>query len=216
MLQTLLTGFGPFLSVVRNPSERLTTYFESHPVPGHVLTTRILPVSFRAATALMQQAIAAGGQDGQPFDLILMLGVAARRPHWSVECVGHNRSTMTVADSESALWPYECIVADAPEILPATLPTAELVSALEAAGLPAIASDSAGDYLCNHLLFWTLSHLQAQKRPARAGFLHIPADTDTFLPGVEVQPIFTFQQHCAAIEAALAALTAPVGEHVDL
>jgi pyroglutamyl-peptidase len=212
VLQTLLTGFGPFQSVVSNPSERLTTYFETHPVPGHSLTTVLLPVSFREAPGIVQQAIAAGGKGGRPFDFILMLGVASRRPHWSVECVGRNRSTTTVADSDNCLWPYPCIIADAPEVLSATLPIPELVSALEAADLPVIASDSAGDYLCNHLLFWTLSHLQARSHPARAGFLHIPADADTFAPGVESEPIFTFQQHCAAVEAVLEALTVPVGE----
>ncbi len=216
MLQTLLTGFGPFLSVVSNPSERLATYFEAHPVPGHTLTTRIVPVAFREATGIVQQAIADGGPNGEPFDVILMLGVAAKRPHWSVERLGHNRSTMTVADSESCLWPYPCIVADAPPTLPSTLPATEIVAALEAAGLPALASDSAGDYLCNHLLFWTLNHLQARNHPARAGFLHIPADPITFAPGVTSEPIFTFQQHCAAVQAVLGALTAPVGDHVDL
>jgi len=216
VLQTLLTGFGPFLSVVDNPSERLATYFATHPVPGHSLTTRVAPVSFREATAIMQQAVAVGGSEGRPFDLILMLGVATNRPHWSVERVGRNRSTTAALDCENRRWPYPSIVADAPEILPATLPTAELVSALEAAGLPAVASDSAGDYLCNHLLFWTLSHLIAQNHSARAGFLHIPADTQTFASGHEPEPLFTFQQHCAAVHAVLEALAVPVGDHVEL
>ena len=216
MLQTLLTGFGPFLSVVSNPSERLTTYFEAHPVPGHVLTTRILPVSFRDATGILQQAITAGGAEGRPFDLIVMLGVAANRPHWSVERIGWNRSTNSVTDSDNSLWPYPCIVADAPEMLTATLPVSELAAALEAVGLPAIVSDSAGDYLCNHLLFWTLSHLQAQKHPARAGFLHIPADDATFASGIESVSTFTFQQHCAAVRAVLEALTVPAGDPLDL
>jgi pyroglutamyl-peptidase len=217
VLQTLLTGFGPFLSVVDNPSERLTHYFQAHPVPGHTLTTRILPVSFRDATGIVQQAIAAGGTEGQRFDLILMLGVAAKRPHWSVECTGRNRSTTSVADAENSLWPYACIVGDAPEILAATLPAEALVSAIAAVGLPAIASEDAGDYLCNHLLFWTLSHLQTRKNPARAGFLHVPADTATFAPDVVSDSIFTFQQHCAAVQAVLEALTPSVGDHqVDL
>ena len=216
MLQTLLTGFGPFLSVVDNPSERLTDYFDVHPVPGHTLTKRILPVSFRQATGIVQQAIAAGGTDGRPFDLVVMLGVAAKRPHWSVERVGRNRSTISVRDSDDCLWPYEHIVADAPEILHATLPDRALVAAIEAAGLPAVASDDAGDYLCNHLLFWTLSHLQVQNHPARAGFLHIPADTMTFAPGADAQALFNFPQHCAAVQAVLEALTVPVGDHVDL
>ena len=216
MLQTLLTGFGPFLSVVDNPAERLTTYFATHPVPGHSLTTCVVPVSFREATATVQQAIAAGGTEGRPFDLILMLGVATKRPHWSVECVGRNRSSTSALDCENRRWPYPSIVADAPEILPTTLPNSELVSALEAIGLPAVASDSAGDYLCNHLLFWTLSHLLARNHPARAGFLHIPADTQTFAPGHAPEPLFTFQQHCAAVQAVLEALAVPVGDHVDL
>ena len=216
MLQTLLTGFGPFLSVVSNPSERLTHYFESHPVAGHALTTRILPVSFRAAPAIVQQAISAGGSDGRPFDLIVMLGVAANRAHWSVESVGRNRSTTSVRDSDDCLWPYTHIVADAPEILPATLPKTVLVAAIEAVGLPAVCSDNAGDYLCNHLLFWTLDHLQARSHPARAGFLHVPADPDTLAPKAVATSNFTFSQHCEAVRAVLEALTNPVGDHVDL
>lgn len=216
MLQTLLTGFGPFQSVVNNPAERLTRYFAANPPKGHLLTTQVLPVSFREATGRMQQAIAAGGQEGRPFDLILMLGVAARRPHWSVERIGRNHSTTTVTDSENSLWPYPCIVANAPDTLPSTLPNVRLVEAIQAVGLSAVASDSAGDYLCNHLLFWTLSHLKARNLPARAGFLHIPGDPDTFAPTVTAEPIFTFQQHCAAVQAVLDALAAPVGDHVDL
>ena len=216
MLQTLLTGFGPFLSVVDNPAQRLTRYFEATPVPGHNLTTQVLPVSFREATGIVHQAIAAGGTEGRPFEVILMLGVAAKRTHWSVECTARNRSTTSTADAENALWPYPCIVADAPDILPATLPAGALASAIAHIGLPAIASDNAGDYLCNHLLFWTLNHLRTRSHAARAGFLHIPADPDTFGPDVVSASIFTFQQHCAAVQAVLEALTLPVGDHVDL
>jgi pyroglutamyl-peptidase len=216
VLQTLLTGFGPFLSVVNNPSERLAAYFDANPVAGHALTTRIVPVSFRDATATVQEAIAAGGVAGKPFDIILMLGVAAKRPHWSVECLGRNRSTTSVADSANCLWPYPCIVGDAPETLPATLPADALVAAIEKVGLPVIASVDAGDYLCNHLLFWTLSHLDATDHPARAGFLHVPADTETLAPGVVPQVTFTFEQHCAAVRAALQALAAPAGDPLDL
>lgn len=216
MLQTLLTGFGPFLSVVDNPAERLTRYFDAHPVPGHHLTTQVLPVSFREATGIVQQAIAAGGTEGRPFDFILMLGVAAKRPHWSVECTARNRSTTSAADAENGLWPYPCIVADAPDVLAATLPGSALAAAIADIGLPAIASDNAGDYLCNHLLFWTLTHLRNRNHPARAGFLHIPADPDTFAPDVVSESIFTFQQHCAAVQAVLETLTLPVGDHVDL
>ncbi len=144
-----------------------------------------------------------------------MLGVASNRPFWSVESVGRNQSTTAVADSENRLWTTEVIVADAPDTLPVTVSVGDLVQALEAADLPVVASSSAGDYLCNHLLYWTLHHLQAQNHPARAGFLHIPADPTTFATEAAPRATFTFQQHCAAVRAVLETLTAPVGDNVD-
>lgn len=216
MLQTLLTGFGPFLSIVSNPAERLANYFEAHPVRGHTVTTKVLPVSFREATCLVEAAIVAGGAEGRPFDVILMLGVASNRPFWSVERAGRNRSTTSEADSENRRWSQQVIVTGAPEILPFTLPVTHLVSALEAAGLPVVASDSAGDYLCNHVLYRTLHYLQTQGHPAHAGFLHIPADNSTFAKDAGPQSNFTFREHCTAVRAVLESLTVPVGDHVDL
>lgn len=216
MLQTLLTGFGPFLSVVSNPSERLARYFDLHPVKGHTLTTRVLPVSFREATRLMEDAIAAGGAEGLPFDIVLMLGVASNRPYWSVERLGRNQSTTSVMDCDNRRWSDRIIVSEAPPILPVTFPVADLLSALVDTRLPAVASDSAGDYLCNHVLYWTLQHLQAERHGARAGFLHIPADDATFAPDDAQRSTFTFEQHCTAVRAVLESLAVPVGDHVDL
>ncbi len=221
MPHILLTGFGPFQSVVSNPSERVVRYFAAQTVHGATLTTRCFPVSFRTATAEMAEAIASGGPHGEPFDAILMLGVAGERPHWSVERVGRNCSTTAAADGENFRWPQAQIVPEALPELPSTLPGLALVAAIENAGLPVLLSESAGDYLCNHLLFWTLEHLRSQGLPTRAGFLHIPADPDTFAPSAgngfnAPRPTFPFQQHCAAVQAVLETLTAPVGDSLDI
>jgi len=54
------------------------------------------------------------------------------------------------------------------------LPIKAAAAALREAGLPAIVSNSAGTFVCNHL-FYGLMHLAVTRRPGlRGGFLHVP------------------------------------------
>jgi pyroglutamyl-peptidase len=205
-MQTLLTGFGPFGRVVRNPTERLARCFAEAEVPGQELTTCTLPVSFARAAAIMRAQIEVGGRGGQPFDTILMLGLATGSPCWRVERFGRNRDE-AITDAENFTPAARIIVPDAPETLSVTVPADALLNALTEAGLPAVASDSAGGYLCNHVLFTTLHTLRSAGHPARAGFLHVPADEQTFQAGLTSATMFPFARHVEAVRAALAALT---------
>ncbi len=207
MLQTLLTGFGAFGRVVSNPTERLVRHFEADPeaAKGHDLTCCVLPVSFQCAPDLLRAQIEIGGRGGRPFDVILMLGVASGSPHWRVERLGRNADA-PLTDADGFTPPARAIVADAPNTLSVTLPTEPQFAAIAALGLPAAFSDTAGAYLCNHALFTTLHHLKTTGHPARAGFLHVPADEETFAPGITTAPQFPFAQHVAALHAVLAAL----------
>lgn len=205
-LQTLLTGFGPFGTVISNLTERLVTYFAARNVPGHRLTPCTLPVSFARAPETLRAALERGGPDGRPFDNILMLGVATGSKVWRVERFGRNRDSARLPDSDGFMPPERTIAPDAPEVLPVSFPVEALVTALECAGLPVIASESAGAYLCNHGLFWLLCHLQRTGSPARAGFLHVPADDQTFAPGLTTAPMFPFARHIVAVETVLSAL----------
>ena len=79
---------------------------------------------------------------------------------------------------------------------------------LRRAGLPANSSDSAGGYLCNYILFYTLERLRTVGSPTRAGFLHVPPDERTFEPGVMAEAPSTFAQQVIAVRVVLEALTA--------
>ena len=66
------------------------------------------------------------------------------------------------------------MVAGGPAAYFATLPIKAAVAALREAGLPAIVSNTAGTFVCNHV-FYGLMHLAATRRPGlRGGFLHVP------------------------------------------
>lgn len=203
-MNTLLTGFSAFRDVVDNPTERLVRHFESYGAAGHCLTTAVLPVSYKRAPVLLTEAIDRGHAVGRPFDLVLMLGVASASEYWRVERFGRNENCAIPDADEFA--PPPRIHPAGPSVLEATVPVERLIGALSQAGLPAVLSESAGAYLCNHVLYSALRHVRQCDRPIQCGFLHVPADGETFCGGAGGGPAFTFAQHVSAVETALAAL----------
>ena len=207
-LQTLMTGFGPFGSVADNPTERLLHHFAAQNVDGHDLTVCALPTSFARAPKMFQAVFEAGGRDGQPFDLILMLGVAARGETWRVETQGLNQDAPAIADADGDLVPEREIVPGGAAHLPVTLPPQVMLLAVESSGLPVRLSDSAGQYLCNHLLYTALALAHRGGVVSRIGFLHVPPDERTFganSASVTGGTIFPFVQHIEAVNAILEA-----------
>lgn len=204
-LQTLITGFGPFGTVISNPTARLVEWFEREPVNGHEITTCLLPTSFYRAPVIISAALERGGRDGRPFDRILMLGVAQNSPGWRVEQYGRNWNNAG-QDVDGFTPDAGPIRAAGPALLKSTLPVEDLVVALHRAGLPAISSDSAGGYLCNHILFYTLQQLHEAAHPIQAGFLHVPADELTCAPEILAAAPSTFAQQVTAVRAVLEAL----------
>ena len=75
---------------------------------------------------------------------------------------------------------------------------------LREAGVPAQVSNSAGTYVCNHLMYGVLHYLAASGSPARAGFVHLPYSEAQVLdkPGVAALSVATMAR---GIEAAIAA-----------
>src|SRR5206468_3666655 len=54
------------------------------------------------------------------------------------------------------------------------LPLPTIVKALVDEGIPAYTSNTAGTYLCNQTLYWTLHAVRNMPRPPRVGFIHFP------------------------------------------
>ncbi len=204
-MQTLLTGFGAFERVVSNPTERLVRYFEENGAPGHDLTIRIFPVSYESAAQQLRAEMEIGGKGGQPFDAVLMLGVAAGSQEWRVERIGWNANEAVRPDAFGQM-PDSVINAMMPASLPSTLPNQAIAAAIRGEDLPVIESDSAGRYLCNYLLFSALAEVRKRNNSARVGFLHVPADEQTFTLNITSAPIYSFDQQIRAVRAALSAL----------
>ncbi len=82
-----------------------------------------------------------------------------------------------------------------------------MVAAMCKAGVPAEVSNSAGTFVCNHLLYGVLHFLAASGRKARAGFIHVPWLEEQALnhPG---QPTMALATMARGAEIAIAAALA--------
>lgn len=164
-MRVLLTGFGPFGSVVDNPTERLVRRFDGARVGERTVTGLALPTSFSGAFIAIEPHLAR-------HDAVLMLGVAEQSARLRLETLARNHTAARIVDVDGAA-PLGPIV-DGPSSLPATFDIASIEDAWTRAGVAFERSDSAGAYVCNHTFYRAL----ATNHP-RLGFIHVPPDRET-------------------------------------
>lgn len=168
----LLTGFEPFGGDVENPAMQLLPAFEGARIGGHRVATALLPVGFSDALNALAPLL-----EAQP-PIVLALGQAGGRARLSLERVALNLIDARIPDNAGAQPIDVAVVADAPAAYFTTLPVKAMLHAMQARGVPAELSLSAGSYVCN-AVFFALCHLAATRHPAmRVGFMHLP-----LLPG---------------------------------
>lgn len=169
----LLTGFEPFGGEVGNPAMQLLPAFEGARIGDHRVATALLPVVFTDALSALAPLL-----DQHAPAIVLALGQASGRARLSLERVALNLIDARIPDNAGAQPIDVAAVADAPAAYFTTLPVKAMLHAMQAQGLPAELSLSAGSYVCN-AVFYALCHLAATRHPAtRTGFMHLP-----LLPG---------------------------------
>ena len=176
MKKILVTGFEPFNGQTENPSKWLATTLE--PPEGAEVERLILPVEFHGAARILEKAI-----DAVRPDILLSIGQAGNVPGISVERTAVNLDSSLSADGlklladNSGFAPLdEPICPDGPAAYFSRLPVRSIVEALNAAGIPARVSYSAGTYVCNHVMYYGC-RLAEQYGSMSSGFVHVP-----FLP----------------------------------
>jgi pyroglutamyl-peptidase len=208
-MRILITGFGPFDSVVDNPSGRLAEHLGQEGLPGHELITEVLPVSFKQAGERIE-ALLRGGD----FDLVLLLGVAGKEVAVRLEQYGRNLDQARIPDCDGAQPQGLPVRAGGPEVYACGIALDPLREALDGAGLRASLSESAGGYVCNHLYYIALHTLAEEACHTRCLFVHVPPDEHTF-GEVNTEAYMPFAEQVRAVRMILERLTAPLGQTVS-
>jgi len=168
----LVTGFAPFNGERTNPSWEICRQLESE-IAGVRVETCMVPCEFRGATELVAAAI----ERLHP-TFVLCLGQAGGRQRLGVERVAINVDDARIPDNAGAQPVDEFIAANGPPAYFASLPVKAMAIAMRAAGVPTEVSNSAGTFVCNHLMYGVLHYLAESGHRARAGFIHVPFSED--------------------------------------
>jgi pyroglutamyl-peptidase len=168
----LLTGFGPFPGAPFNPTGPLVEVLARRCTPAlrHVRRiAHVFPTSYQAVDRELPGLI---GRE-RP-DALIMFGLAQRRRLISIETRARNALTGAVPDAGGQLPGASTIVPGGRVALALPVPAQRLVAAVRAAGIPAVLSGDAGDYLCNYLCWRAGEAAERDGIPRLVAFVHVP------------------------------------------
>lgn len=170
MKKILVTGFEPFGGEKINPAQLVLESLPSE-ICGCEIRKLLLPVEF---TGAREAAIKVYGEFSP--DAVIMLGQAGGRSALTPEIRGRNvmnsfKEDRVNPDNAGYAPDHLEIVQGGPDELRATLPLQKILMAVRAAGVPCELSESAGEYVCNCLLYSMLRHNGGE---VPTGFIHMP------------------------------------------
>jgi pyroglutamyl-peptidase len=157
----LVTAFDPWEGNPVNASQIAVDGLDGQVIGGCLIRVVQLPVEWDEAPRRLLEEIASVEPSA-----VVCFGMQ-QGSEWKVELLAHNRD---VRDGQECV-----IVEDAPYVMPSGLPVAAVLGKLLDAGLPALPSEDAGVFLCNHAFYWTLHAVSEGAAPAISGFVHVPA-----------------------------------------
>ena len=176
-MKILVTGFEPFNGETINPSEQIVNRLEAP--EGVTLFKKILPVEFKKSTVQLEELF----RELQP-DVVLSIGQAGGRAEISVERVAINidsvkssNGSKLLPDNAGNMPVDEPIEAEGASAYFSTLPLWQIVETIQEKGIPAGISNTAGTYVCNHVMYVSLYQAAVQYQQMKTGFIHVP-----FLP----------------------------------
>lgn len=199
-MKILITAFEPFGGETINPAQEVLALLPDQ-INGAQLIKLMVPTVFH----LSVQAVCEALRQHLP-DFVLMLGQAGGRAGISVERIAINIDDADLPDNAGAQPVDQAIEPSGPAARFVTLPIKKMAAAIRDAGLPAHISNTAGTFVCNHLLYGVLHHIAQSGLPTRAGFLHLPylpqqaGSKEPPAPGMELK------DQVLGLEAALSVL----------
>ncbi|CAI0790844.1 Pyrrolidone-carboxylate peptidase [Serratia quinivorans] len=168
MQKVLITGFEPFGGERVNPSWEVVKQLNDMELAGARIIARQLPCVFGTALEALNAAI----DEVQPV-MVLAIGQAGGRTDITIERVAINVDDARIPDNQGQQPIDEPIVESGPAAYFSTLPIKAIVDSMREAGIPASVSQTAGTYVCNHVMYGLLHRLNSQQA-IKGGFIHIP------------------------------------------
>ncbi|MCL2617949.1 MAG: pyroglutamyl-peptidase I [Defluviitaleaceae bacterium] len=173
-MRILIAGFAPFGGESVNPS-----YEAVKLLPDIIAGCRVvkleLPCVFYESLSVLEDSVRAHSPR-----IVLCVGQAGGRNAVTPERVAINIMDARIPDNTGSQ-PHDApIFPGGPNAYFATVPIRAMVEAIHASGIPSYVSNTAGTFVCNHVMYGLLHMLATlpEFEGIRGGFVHVPYSTE--------------------------------------
>lgn len=167
-MKILITGFDPFGNDTINPSYEAVKLLPDKILDAEIIKLEIPTVMIKSIDTVIEKI-----KVTEP-DVVINVGQAGGRFTITPEKVAINLNDFRIPDNEGNQPSDQAIVIGGENAYFTTLPIKAMVKKMKESGIPASVSYSAGSFVCNHIMYGVLHHINQNKLPIRAGFIHIP------------------------------------------
>ncbi len=200
-MKILVTGFDPFGGEKINPAIESVKKLPDT-ISGAEIIKLEIPTVCHVSLKVIDEAI----EKYNP-DVILSIGQAGGRYDITVERIGINIDDCRIPDNAGNQIIDEPIYKDGPAAYFSNLPIKAMVKRVQERHIPASVSNTAGTFVCNHVLYGVRYLIETKYPGKKSGFIHIP-----FLPE---QVVDKKEKASMSLDTIVEALTAAIEAIVD-
>ena len=199
-MKLLLTAFDPFEGERINPALEAVKKVADK-IGGIEITKLEVPTVFRKSIGLVVAEM-----DRLRPDFVLCVGQAGGRFEVTPERVAINIDDARIPDNEGNQPISTVIFEDGDNAYFSNLPVKAMVQAIRDVGLPSSVSNTAGTFVCNHLMYGVLYHIYKSCSNMRGGFIHVPYIPEQIASQAASVPYMSLIDITRALEAAIGAI----------
>ncbi|SHJ14887.1 pyroglutamyl-peptidase [Clostridium cavendishii DSM 21758] len=205
-MKVLITGFNPFGGEAINPSFEAVKRLDDV-ISGAEIVKVEIPTVFNKSIIELEKAIVKENPD-----VVICVGQAGGRFDITIERVAINVDDARIADNEGNSPIDKPVFEDGENAYFANLPIKAMVEEIKKVDIPASVSNTAGTFVCNHLMYGLLYLINTKYKNIRGTFIHVP-----FIPmQVMNKPNTPFMELEKITEALTMAIKAAVTNKDDL
>lgn len=205
-MKILVTGFDPFGGEKINPSIETVKR-----LPGEIAGAKIIKLEIPTVCGKSVEVIEEAIIRYDP-DVILSIGQAGGRADISVERIGINVDDFRIPDNEGGKRTDEPIDPQGPDAYFVRVPVKAMVEHIRERNIPASVSNTAGTFVCNHVIYGVCRLIDVKYPDKRSGFIHIPYLPEQALDKRNM-PSMSQELMVEAISAAIEAIVEACTEH---
>ncbi|MBN1035229.1 pyroglutamyl-peptidase I [Clostridium botulinum] len=167
-MKVLITGFDPFGGESINPALEAVKK-----LPNTISNAEIIKLEIPTVFKKSLEKIEANILAHKP-DIVISIGQAGGRFGITPERVAINIDDARIEDNEKNQPIDLNVFEDGENAYFTTLPIKAMVKEMQESGIPSSVSNSAGTFVCNHVMYGVLYMINKKYPNIKGGFIHVP------------------------------------------